>query len=388
MSDQSSEANKDVRAHLYFLDTIRGLAALTVIASHYVLTYGLPCKSEWCDQILTNSPLHIWWDGYAAVSMFFVLSGLVLSLKHFRTTCHPAQLQLNLLDYSVVRFFRIWGPYVVVLLVSVWLQKNLKTLYDITPLPQGDWIKGFWKDPITPVGIIKEMVLGGPYTLNILPQAWTLSIELVISLIMPIGILLAHWSTRGLIFFMVFVLLQPGSSLFIFHFTLGLLIAKYFSYIPGWLESRKGLRQGCLFASLFLYTFRFTVPVYLSEWFKWDISDPWIWSFTGVGSAGLLMWVLSSIRAQHVLSKSWLVGLGKISYSLYLIHFAVLLCVTPAFLTLFNSVQTFSFGVWLAGFGATVGATLLLAIPCYRYIEIQSVQIGKWVSQKAQSVMR
>jgi hypothetical protein len=34
---------------------------------------------------MTYAPLRVWWDGAAAVSFFFVLSGLVLSLRHFRT---------------------------------------------------------------------------------------------------------------------------------------------------------------------------------------------------------------------------------------------------------------------------------------------------------------
>lgn len=69
------------KKHISYLDTIRGLAALTVISEHYVIAYGLPCETPLCQQILDFSPLHIWWDGTAAVSMFFVLSGLVLSIR-------------------------------------------------------------------------------------------------------------------------------------------------------------------------------------------------------------------------------------------------------------------------------------------------------------------
>ena len=40
---------------------------------------GLPCENKFCQQVLDYSPLNFWWDGGAAVSMFFVLSSLVLS---------------------------------------------------------------------------------------------------------------------------------------------------------------------------------------------------------------------------------------------------------------------------------------------------------------------
>ena len=66
---------------LTYLDSIRGLAALSVLCSHYCGAYDLPpIVSQW----VSNFPLSMCRDGFAGVSIFFVLSGLVLSLKYLR----------------------------------------------------------------------------------------------------------------------------------------------------------------------------------------------------------------------------------------------------------------------------------------------------------------
>src|SRR4051794_39802460 len=92
-----------------FLDSVRGIAALSVVANHYVLAYGMP-KWQW---VLSRTPLSIWWDGPAAVSMFFVLSGLVLSIKHFHATKNPSLHAFSIGGYCLARVCRIWVPFAV-----------------------------------------------------------------------------------------------------------------------------------------------------------------------------------------------------------------------------------------------------------------------------------
>ena len=65
------------------LDSLRGLAALTVVFEHCLridpwLLQGISPWLEWAAQ---STPLHILWAGGNAVLLFFVLSGLVLTLR-------------------------------------------------------------------------------------------------------------------------------------------------------------------------------------------------------------------------------------------------------------------------------------------------------------------
>src|SRR5262249_7776852 len=58
------------------LDGLRGLAAFSVFLGHTVRLIPGPRLSD----RLMESPLRVLWDGTAAVDLFFVLSGFVLSL--------------------------------------------------------------------------------------------------------------------------------------------------------------------------------------------------------------------------------------------------------------------------------------------------------------------
>jgi peptidoglycan/LPS O-acetylase OafA/YrhL len=78
-----------------YLDGLRGLAALIVVTDHYIdmalpaalRGYGL--RHHMGEGWLHNTPLHLVLNGAFAVTIFFVLSGIVLSAKFFRTKSEP-----------------------------------------------------------------------------------------------------------------------------------------------------------------------------------------------------------------------------------------------------------------------------------------------------------
>jgi peptidoglycan/LPS O-acetylase OafA/YrhL len=113
----SPAATTESLTHITAFDTVRGLAALSVVFSHFIGAYGWPTGSQAVKQALTYSPLHIVWDGFAAVSLFYVLSGLVLSIKYFRHTKRPDLSQYPLSQFLTSRVFRIWPPYLVIFLL-------------------------------------------------------------------------------------------------------------------------------------------------------------------------------------------------------------------------------------------------------------------------------
>jgi peptidoglycan/LPS O-acetylase OafA/YrhL len=70
------------------LDGLRGVAASVVVVHHLILAsvaglaiaYTAGPRSHGIDHLLTYTPLHVIWAGPQFVIVFFVLSGLVLSL--------------------------------------------------------------------------------------------------------------------------------------------------------------------------------------------------------------------------------------------------------------------------------------------------------------------
>jgi peptidoglycan/LPS O-acetylase OafA/YrhL len=70
--------------------------------------------------------------------------------------------------------------------------------------------------------------------------------------------------------------------------------------------------------------------------------------------------------------------LGRISYSFYLWHFAILLCFTPRFFGFLNGIGPVSTdAARCIGLLATVAVTIGVSDLSFRFIEKPSIQLGK-----------
>lgn len=364
------------KIHISYLDTIRGLAALAVISEHFIIAYGLPCESLSCQQLLDFSPLHIWWDGAAAVSMFFVLSGVVLSLRYFRTGYIPDLSEFQLLRFLINRMFRIWLPYFLVLLMSAGLFINtFDSAIVATPLPASDWITGMWHNhPLSPADMWREaFLLKLPDLIILLPQAWTLSIELVLSLLLPVGLLLAERGTSWLIFFGLLATSLLGVSIFLLHFLLGMTIARHYTDLVRYLSGRTWQRRLLLLIGLAFYTCGNYVPKHI-------VGETVIWLSSGLGSGLILMFVLGSKHTQRALSQPLLSQIGKVSYSAYLSHMAILLCVTPSILVFLEGFSSDRLVLWTGGWLITLACVQVISLLFYHGLEIPSMRLGRRVT--------
>ncbi|PPD30166.1 MAG: hypothetical protein CTY19_16275 [Methylomonas sp.] len=364
------------KIHISYLDTIRGLAALTVINEHYVIAYGLPCETELCQQILDFSPLHIWWDGTAAVSMFFVLSGMVLSIKYFRVSHKPDMSQFHLSHFLIGRMFRIWLPYLLVLIISAGLfMQTFGSDVLNTRLPPTDWIVNMWhKYPLTLTDMLREgLLLDMPALIVLLPQSWTLSIELVLSLLLPIGLLLADRGTVWLVFFSLLAISLLNVSLFLLHFLMGLMIARYYSPISHYLSDKHWQRRLMLLAGLLFYSSGNYLP-------KTHFNDSAIWLLTGLGAGMILMFLLGSKQSQTGLAHPFLRQIGKVSYSAYLTHMAILICLTPFILKILEVWTSDSLSLWFGGWLITIVLVQGISLLFYHWLEIPSMLIGRRIA--------
>ena len=360
------------KRHFAYLDAIRGLAALAVICEHYIIAYGLPCRDLACQKIMDYSPLNFWWDGSAAVAMFFVLSGLVLSLKYFQTGSGLDLNQFHLGRYVLGRLFRIWLPYGVVLLISagLYLYATRQPLLN-TLLPASEWIIGLWNShPLSLIDMLREaFLLKLPELVVLLPQAWTLTIELVLSLLLPIGLILAQRGVLWLMFFSVFAVSFLGVSLFLLHFVVGLLIAQHHARIDYYLNDKPGLRRSVLWVGLSFYASGSIIHQ--------NLGDTVVTLTYALGSGLILLYVLCSQRSQQLLSYSLFRQLGKVSYSAYLIHMAILICLTPHLLKALESLTSNHLGLWLGGWLSTVLVVQVLSLLFFQLLEKPCINIGR-----------
>lgn len=364
------------QTHTRYLDAIRGLAALAVMTEHYVIAYGLPCQSASCRAVLDASPLNVWWDGSAAVALFFVLSGLVLSLKYFDGSREVDLSAFSLGSYLVGRIVRIGFPYWTVLGISAVLYRWV-TGFSMPQgmLPVDSWLAQMWHGhPLSDLAMLRESWLFAmPDMIVLLPQSWTLAVELTLSLLLPIGLVLMQRGWVWLVFFVLFGVYGLGLSPFLLHFALGLLIARYRVMVALYLLDRPQLRLAVLFAGLMLYA--------TGTLSRQTGGDALAWQTMGLGAGLILLFALCSIRTQRLLSGRLLRAIGRVSYSAYLIHMAVLICVTPWLLLGLEWFTSNLKLLWWMGWLTTISLVQILSLGFYHVLELPSIRLGKQIMQ-------
>ena len=190
------------------LDAIRGIAAAVVLLHHCLLVlpvWAAVVDSGRRESFLTTlfgfPPLSLIWAGDAAVKVFFVLSGFVLSLMFFdRTPVHYAA-------FAVKRICRIYLPYLAVVFAGMLLMTALSTY----PWPDlSFWVAGSWNGPVTWPLIVDHVLMLGQIKYNIVDNPiWSLVIEMRYSLAFPAIIWLIS-RTRSQVAFSASLLFECG----------------------------------------------------------------------------------------------------------------------------------------------------------------------------------
>lgn len=313
---------------LDFLDSSRGLAALSVVLSHYFGAYGLLTFLE----PFSDSSLHIFWHGEGAVTYFYVLSGYVLSVSYFKNI--DTIENLNIQAYLVKRFFRIFPVFLFVLFASWLIQKSyITSIINISTFPfRSPWIMDFWMVKKSFYELCKEGILvlriPSETTKRLLPQDWTLSTEFVISSIIPILVLLFN---KGKFWILTMICFLALSYPIIFSFFIGMLIAFYIDKIILKAKSLKYSKIVLFSFGILLYmcTYNFLKDTFLLKYNNHTIRTSILES---VGAGIFLIVILTSDNVKKILSNRLLVFLGKISYGIYAVHFCILIWLVP-FLT-------------------------------------------------------
>ncbi len=309
---------------LHALDSLRGLAALSVVFYHALLVFpwthdilfdrGLPVTEtrDWAAALLTLAPPALMWSGREAVLLFFVLSGFVLALPFLEG--RPPRWGA----FALKRVIRLLPPCMAaVLAVALALP-----LVPAAPRPElGAWFAASWPEQVSTAELLRQMLLlGGDYALN--NVLWTLEYELRVSLAFPLLVAAAALplAAAAAVAFSALVLLVTeatflgtsflGALLAVPHFLLGILLARHLPLVSRLLAGGLAWRILLWLACYALLRARWLVPL---PGLLCDLAN-------GLGAALLVALVLTSVRAQAALGWPALRWLGRVSFSLYLVH--------------------------------------------------------------------
>lgn len=165
------------------LDSIRGLAALSVLIHHFLLILPEFFQNTFADpdadkvNFIKYSPFHVFFAGHEAVVLFFVLSGFVLAIPMLddRRTIYSL--------YLVKRILRIYLPYTAAVFIAIIAAKNLNSGKIIE---LSTWFNlTFDSDPKTRQIFEHFLLILSFDNYKLDPVIWSLVQEMRISIIFP-----------------------------------------------------------------------------------------------------------------------------------------------------------------------------------------------------------
>ena len=371
------------------LDSLRGLAALTVIFGHFSKVY----LNSRPFAFLGKFPVRVLLNGHAAVILFFLLSGFVLSL--------PYRLRgIQYGSFLTRRVCRIYLPYLAALALALlgdwWLHGPIQGNgmgWDKT------WMSATWTNPPNARLILEHVLFLGDYDSAQYNTAfWSLVYEMRISLIFPfvaVAILRmrARWAFLGAV--ILSLATQPLATLFapafaanpdptvtpglfifmtlhfLAFFMLGAMLAKNLEQATSWYARlpRAG-RVALWISSVFLFDGQFVrhLPRFLhfmgGLFFPGQGQD-WL---TAAGGLLIILFGLQSAPIKRLLHHAVVHHVGRTSYSLYLVHGTVLFTMVHLWPTLSS--------IWLALLIYVVAVSLLTE-GFYHLVEKPSMELGQ-----------
>ncbi|PFD78091.1 acyltransferase [Bacillus cereus] len=352
------------------LDSIRGLAALTVVFGHFCLMLpSLPNSIKF-------SPLRFLWAGGEAVIVFYVLSGFVLSMALYHS-------KTNYWGYLIKRFVRIYIPYYFWIIVT-FAFFILFSPYEVVGLR--DWFYDRWQGSITKLDIINHFVLlNNFFTENYNPVIWSLAQEIRISIMFPLLFLLFYklnWK-KTILFALSFSLISVFLNMLhigkaegfyngyadTLHFTsmfmVGMLLFKHQEKLIYSYRNLKKFNKGFHIAlGIILYLYSILIYGISRNDTTFLLKD---WGVV-MGVSIFIIMAMSNLKVKAFLNKSVFVYLGEISYSIYLCHFPIMMVL---FKILYTKIPIFFLLI------LCITMTLLFSIVSYHLIEKKCINWAK-----------
>jgi peptidoglycan/LPS O-acetylase OafA/YrhL len=322
---------------IHAIDMLRGVAALMVCIFHF--TNGnknyLP-NGYW----LKTAGQH----GWVGVEIFFIISGFIIPYSLYKTNYTYATWK----NFLLKRFCRIEPPY----FVTICLVLLLNYISTLSPYFKGKAMAIDYQNLLLHIGYLNSF-FNEPW-LN--PVFWTLAIEFQFYILMALAFPLLMWPSKALriVLIAAFILTAWLSSAnFIFHYSLYFSIGILLFIAEIYVTDKMKLQFLCIPLIIFIYLKHGVEP----------------------GIASLFAWIIL-VYFKDIKHK-WLLFIGMVSYSLYLIHVPIggrMINMSTNFISLTNG---------RAGFIViTIGAMLVASYIFYRLVELPALKFSQKIGKK------
>lgn len=376
---------------LRFLDGLRGWAALSVVIYHFLFAF-LPYISNLSgpNRGLGESFVHGSWlyaciSGGYAVTIFFTLSGVVLSSAYFRRG-QTEQVQAS----AIKRYVRLGVPAGVSALAAyVFMKLGLFSNAPAANMSGSSWWGSFWAFPAEWYDAIAHGFFGvymhgaGSDTYN--PVMWTMQVELWGSFLVYL-ILLAFGAYRRRWVFYILLAALLWQTHYV-CFVAGVAIADW--YFGGHHERLPRLARRLAWPLLLMLGIGLgatpdgPVSQTMYAWIEhMPFERKYLQTFLyAAAAAATLLAVMLSPALQWLLTRRLSVFLGRISFSLYLTHFIVLGVYSSYLFTVLDPGLPYAARLGIA-FIASMGAIIPVAYLYTRWVDEPAIRLSGLIHKR------
>ena len=330
-------------SRLLELEGMRGVAAIVVVVYHAILFFypgiyggataylGNAAQHMRYEDNLFANPLTVLFHGTAAVAIFFVLSGFVLSVGYFQTGTieiiqkHATKRYLRLMLPALGSILLTW------VIMSVGLHAAKVSALDIT---HSAWLERQWNiTPSLTEGIWQGLVGMFQGAIGYNNVLWTMKLEFIGSFIVfGVVALVGKLPLRWIVYVVLCIALQNSWYL---GFVLGMILADAYVHkkFPFTIGNQGLLLVAFVMGIFFLGYSSVQNNITLQPTMYAASALPWLSDagnkkfYLTIGSAMILVAVMMIPRLKRLFSYKWISMLGTYTFALYLTHYAVLFTV-------------------------------------------------------------
>lgn len=368
---------------IIYLDGLRGLAAFVVVLYHHF--YGFypkllyPSEDKMLTQ-LSGGPLNVFFNANFAVYIFFILSGYILTYKFFKTRDYRIIISSAARRYIRLLFPVLFSVVIAFLLMKFSLFYNkessaitsccLSTYYSFNP----DFFDAIYQ-------AFAGSFFNGQVSYNIV--LWTMTYELFGSfLVFGLAALLNNIKKRYIFYGALIILML--NTVYI-SFILGMILADvstskadYLKYIRNNFFTLLALIIG-LFLGSFPNNRILDDTLYENMVLRSPIDS--VNFYHTWGAFFIMVAIMNSRILKSFFSTRILSFLGKISFSMYVIHFIIVNSFTS--FVFINAVRYTSYNnAFLITFGISVTFILFCSYFIYKYIDLTGIRLSKYIFVK------